>query len=368
MRGRRARRTRSASLASFANRASIGSRARPHANLYQLFVERALQLIRRGGRIGLVLPSGLISDAGAAPLRRHLFDRAEIDAITGLDNREAIFPIHRSTRFVLLTCTPGQPTQAIRCRFGITRMTIWNRGETTAARTITLTRAFVEHLSGADDLGIPELSTPRDLDDCRTHQRLHAAARHETGWCVQFSRELNASDDRRCVCDVHRSLRRAADRRGQADRPVSRLARPVPAPAGSASHDAPRASAAGAARVSRRGQRHQPAHTHRGHHPVTGRHDTHALLPEDATPDGRTAHPVRAAQQLRCELPHSTASEHPRHRHADVASAGTGDSRGTMRSSSGSARCPHHSHEKRRRSRRWRNTRSCRPSARMPIS
>src|SRR4030095_13648664 len=93
-----------------------------HANLYQLFVERALQLVRPGGRIGLVLPSGIASDAGPAPLRRFLFDRADVDAITGLDNRGAIFPIHRSTRFVLLTCTPGRATQTIRCRFGITRV------------------------------------------------------------------------------------------------------------------------------------------------------------------------------------------------------------------------------------------------------
>jgi len=166
-----------------------------HVNLYQLFVERALQLVRRGGRIGLVLPSGLVSDAGAAPLRRHLFDRAEVDAITGLDNREAIFPIHRSTRFVLLTCTPGQPTQAIRCRFGITRIEDLERGDTTAP-TITLTRAFIQHLSGADDLGIPELSTARDLAIVeRIGARVPRLA-DEDGWCVQFSRELNASDDR----------------------------------------------------------------------------------------------------------------------------------------------------------------------------
>ena len=105
------RRTRVGSPTSSASPASTASRARAHANLYQLFVERALQLVRPGGRIGLVLPSGVVSDAGAAPLRRHLFDRADVDAITGLDNREAIFPIHRSTRFVLLTCTPGRPTR-----------------------------------------------------------------------------------------------------------------------------------------------------------------------------------------------------------------------------------------------------------------
>jgi hypothetical protein len=166
-----------------------------HANLYQLFVERALQLVRRGGRIGLVLPSGLVSDAGAAPLRRHLFDGAQVDAITGLDNREAIFPIHRSTRFVLLTCTAGQPTQAIRCRFGITRIEDLDRSDT-AAPTITLTRAFIQYLSGADDLGIPELSTPHDLAIVERISARVPRLGDQAGWCVQFSRELNASDDR----------------------------------------------------------------------------------------------------------------------------------------------------------------------------
>jgi hypothetical protein len=166
-----------------------------HANLYQLFVERSLQLVRRGGRIGLVLPSGLVSDAGAAPLRRHLFDRAEVDAITGLDNREAIFPIHRSTRFVLLTCTPGSLTHTIRCRFGITRVEDLERGEATAP-AITLTRAFIEQVSGADDLGIPELPTPSDLSIVERISVRVPRLGHEDGWCVQFSRELNASDDR----------------------------------------------------------------------------------------------------------------------------------------------------------------------------
>jgi hypothetical protein len=166
-----------------------------HANLYQLFVERSLQLVRRGGRIGLVLPSGLVSDAGAAPLRRHLFDRADVDAIAGLDNREAIFPIHRSTRFVLLTCTPGPPTQAIRCRFGITRVEDLERSES-AAPAITLTRAFIQQLSGADDLGIPELSTLRDLSIVERISVRVPRLGDENGWHVQFSRELNASDDR----------------------------------------------------------------------------------------------------------------------------------------------------------------------------
>jgi hypothetical protein len=167
-----------------------------HANLYQLFVERSLQLVRRHGRIGLVLPSGVIGDAGAAPLRRHLFDRADIDSVTGLDNREAIFPIHRSTRFVLLTCSPGRPTHAIRCRFGITRVDDLDHSDSDAAASIVLTRAFIQRVSGADGLGIPELATTADLSIV---EHLSARVPHlgsSDGWSVQFSRELNASDDR----------------------------------------------------------------------------------------------------------------------------------------------------------------------------
>jgi hypothetical protein len=170
--------------------------SRAHANRYQLFVERALQLVRRGGRIGLVLPSGIASDAGAAPLRRHLFDRADIDEVTGLDNREGIFPIHRSVRFVLLTCTAGRPTVQIRCRFGIANPDDLERADGAAPAPLVLTRRFLSRLSGDDDLGIPELATEADL---RLVERLNAVVPRlssEAGWGAHFGRELNASDDR----------------------------------------------------------------------------------------------------------------------------------------------------------------------------
>jgi hypothetical protein len=168
---------------------------RAHANRYQLFVERALQLVRPGGRIGLVLPSGLASDAGAAPLRRWLFERADVDEITGLDNRDAIFPIHRSVRFVLLTCTTGRPTATVRCRFGVSQPDALEH-ESEDADRLTLTRSFLSRLSGSDDLGIPEL---RGAADLRLLERISACVPRlgaADGWDVTFGRELNASDDR----------------------------------------------------------------------------------------------------------------------------------------------------------------------------
>src|SRR5207302_7957942 len=90
-----------------------------HVNRYQLFVERAMALLKTGGRLGLVLPSGIATDHTSAPLRRRLLEHHDVDTLIGFDNRQAIFPIHRSVRFVLCTATAGNGTSSINCRFGI---------------------------------------------------------------------------------------------------------------------------------------------------------------------------------------------------------------------------------------------------------
>jgi hypothetical protein len=180
-------------LTSFAREAGVYRIAmRSHVNRYQLFIERALHLTRAGGRIGLVLPSGFVTDAGVAPLRRHLFDHAEVDSVVGLDNRAGLFAIHRSLRFALVTCTAGRPTSAVACRFGISRADDLDAD----SHPLVLTRALLARVSGGDDLGIPEMATERDLRILEGVSAripwLGAAA----GWHVQFGRELNASDDR----------------------------------------------------------------------------------------------------------------------------------------------------------------------------
>ena len=168
--------------------------SRAHVNRYQLFVERALQLARPGGRIGLVLPSGVVTDTGAAPLRQHLFDRAEVDTVTGLDNRGGIFAIHRSLRFVLMTASAGTPTRQVACRFGVQRTEqLENPG---AGAQLMITRQLVERLSGPDDLAIPEIATERDLRILEKIASRLPWLGAVNGWNVHFGRELNATDDK----------------------------------------------------------------------------------------------------------------------------------------------------------------------------
>jgi hypothetical protein len=171
-----------------------------HANRYQLFVERAIDLTRDGGRVGLVLPSGLGSDRGSAPLRRRLLSRCDVDAIVGLDNHRGVFPIHRSVRFMLVTATAGSPTRAIACRLGESdAAALEAAGDEPAASLaffpVRLTPAFLERISG-EDLTIPWLKGPIDVAIVERASALFPPLGSDAGWAAQFGRELNASDDR----------------------------------------------------------------------------------------------------------------------------------------------------------------------------
>jgi hypothetical protein len=192
---RTSRRTHAQQLTSFVRESGIYRvETRSHVNRYQLFVERALQLTRQGGRIGLILPAGTVTDSGCAPLRRHVFDHAALDSIVGFDNRHGIFPIHRSVRFVAITATVGTPTERVRCRFGLGRPEDLEGVTPNTPNPVELTRSFIARLSGDEDLAVPEIRSPIDL---QILERISAGIpMSQEGWRVAFGRELNASDDR----------------------------------------------------------------------------------------------------------------------------------------------------------------------------
>ena len=168
-----------------------------HANRYQLFAERALALTRAGGRIGLVLPWGFAADHGSAALRRHLLDRADVDALVAVDNHRGVFPIHRSVRFVLATATVGRSTGTIGCTFGIDDTSaLQANGESGGPRhAVQMTPALLERLSGPS-LAVPYVRTPMDLAIAERAAALFPSLADPRGWDASFGRELNATEDR----------------------------------------------------------------------------------------------------------------------------------------------------------------------------
>jgi hypothetical protein len=169
-----------------------------HANRYQLFVERAIALTRSGGRLGLVLPSGLATDHGSSALRRMLLSRCDVDAIVGMDNHRGVFPIHRSVRFLLVTASAGGPTGRIACRLGLddpADLESIADAASDALSPVQISPALLERISGPD-LVLPNLRTALDLAVAERTAALFPPLGAANGWAVRFGRELNASDDR----------------------------------------------------------------------------------------------------------------------------------------------------------------------------
>ena len=184
----------------FHRQSGVFSSAGGHGNLYQLFTERAITLLRHGGRLGLVLPSGLATDHGAANLRRRLLQDCDVDALVGLDNRRNVFAIHRSVKFLLTTATRGSPTTSISCRFGESDLASLDaaadhRPASSSWFRVRLTPAFLQRLSG-DTLTIPEFRDGTDLAIVERAVALFPPLKSDAGWAARFGRELNATDDR----------------------------------------------------------------------------------------------------------------------------------------------------------------------------
>ena len=169
-----------------------------HANLYQLFVERALSLARRSGRIGLVLPSGFATDHGCAHLRRHVLDATTVDSLVSVDNRDAIFPVHRGLKFLLITTTLAGQTPAVPFRAGPRTSADFDSLPEAGLdpQAVALSRELLKRMSG-EQLAIPDVRTEDDAAIAARVVFAHPAAGDEEGWGLRFGRELNATDDRR---------------------------------------------------------------------------------------------------------------------------------------------------------------------------
>jgi Eco57I restriction-modification methylase len=172
-----------------------------HSNSYQLFLERALQLTRPGGRLAMILPSGLATDQGSAALRRQLLQSTSIDRLFGFDNRAGIFPIHRDVTFLLLTATNSGSTDRLTCVFGETDVTRLEDLPDAAAhdprdaRTIVVSRRLIDALD-PEHSSLPLLKQLDDLDIVSSVVSTVPRLSAERGWHVAFGRELNATDDR----------------------------------------------------------------------------------------------------------------------------------------------------------------------------
>ncbi|CAN5184651.1 hypothetical protein BH09PSE1_BH09PSE1_15760 [soil metagenome] len=92
--------------------------SRGDINLYSLFVERAQALVKPGGMVGLLTPSGIASDLSASAFFRSVATEGRLKALYDFENRKIFFPdVHASFKFCVLSFSPGRTFEAANCAF-----------------------------------------------------------------------------------------------------------------------------------------------------------------------------------------------------------------------------------------------------------
>lgn len=77
---------------------------RGDVNTYALFAEHFLNLVNQNGSAGIIVPTGIATDATTAPFFGHLVSNQRLVSLLSFENEEFIFPgVHHSFRFALLT-------------------------------------------------------------------------------------------------------------------------------------------------------------------------------------------------------------------------------------------------------------------------
>lgn len=155
-------------------------------NTYRLFLEQAWHLTRPGGRLGFLVPGGLASDRGAAPLRRLFLDEGNWEQLTSFDNRNRLFPVDSRLKFCAVVVCKGGSTMKVCASFG-------NEGARPSPGA-PWSRELLERHSA--DLAFPELA---GADEMALFSRLHVDTVPLACWRPSsgpptYTRELDAGN------------------------------------------------------------------------------------------------------------------------------------------------------------------------------
>ncbi len=126
---------------------------------YKMFLELGHALLRRGGRIGLIVPSGICTDRGSTELRTLFLSKCCWEWLFGFENRDKIFDIDSRFKFCPLIIEKGGSTESIRAAFMQHDVADWTRED---PPVLHYPRKQVEQFSPGSH-AILEIQTDLDL-------------------------------------------------------------------------------------------------------------------------------------------------------------------------------------------------------------
>lgn len=159
-------------------------------NLFALFAEAARSLVCPSGRVGQILPSGIVADDSTKLYFQSIIDRKQLVSFVDFENREGLFPsVHRSFKFGVLTLCGGSVQQAAQFLFFATQVGQLKEPE----RRFTLSAEDIALLN-PETKTCPIFRSRRDAEITKSiYRRLPVLTK--SGWELTLRRLLNSADD-----------------------------------------------------------------------------------------------------------------------------------------------------------------------------
>ena len=165
-------------------------------NSWKLFLEKALTLATSDGVLSVVMPSGIVTDEGAKPLREALF-QGHIRALYEFENTKGIFPdVHRSYKFVLLVANRTGNSEVIPSAFYLHDIAAIT-GDAEKEKFVEVPMSLIKR-SAPESLSIPEVRSKAALSVFSRIYDVHPLLGDaEKGWSVSLITELHRTNHAR---------------------------------------------------------------------------------------------------------------------------------------------------------------------------
>lgn len=191
------------SASQYTNQISVvnGKKAGTDINLYKLFLEQCFNLLRPGGRCGIILQSGIYTDLGTKQLREMLFSQGKLSSVIGLSNEKFIFEgVHHAQKFCILILEKGGQTKSFKVAFRINPREAVAPGKlgdffNSQTEFLDMPVPLVRRLS-PDSLSIMEFKSEVDVQIAEKMLRFPLLGDKVEGrWALALTREFDMTND-----------------------------------------------------------------------------------------------------------------------------------------------------------------------------
>ncbi len=178
----------------FYRSAQYSLRGSGDTNLWKLFMEQGMRLLAGGGSLAVVVPSGIVTDEGAKPLRERLFE-GRIRGIFEFENRRGIFPdVDGRMKFALLIWDKDEPVSAFPAAFYLQDV-LSLEGRAEQDKFLQMPMELVS-ICAPESLSIPEVRSEQHLQVFDKLYREHPLLGDpKKGWHVGLVAELHRTND-----------------------------------------------------------------------------------------------------------------------------------------------------------------------------